>query len=253
MNYSQNLFPRRSFDLLTERSVQKGRMRNLNGPYDLNAKVNFTLSDKDRLYLSGYFGRDIFNFGNDFASDWGNATGSLRWDHLFSDRLFSNFTAVVSDYNYAFGVPEGAGAFDWNARINNYLLKGDFSYFLSPKSQLDFGGEANFYRFHPGRAAGRHRHRPDQRHAARRRPAGVDRADGRHDPRLACGVGPVAGRRALVGSAPVDRRPRGARRLGGVHDGVHRLRGVGPLAAHASQAQATPADGLTNRLVDVAI
>lgn len=122
--------------------------------YDLNAKLNFTLSDKDRLYLSGYFGRDIFNFGDDFSFNWGNTTASARWNHLFSDKLFSNFTAIYTDYDYAFGIPDGAQAFDWNARINNFQLKGDFSYYLSPKSQLDFGAEGNFYRFHPGRAVG---------------------------------------------------------------------------------------------------
>lgn len=122
--------------------------------YDMNAKLNFTLSEKDRLYLSGYFGRDIFNLGDDITFNWGNATASARWNHLFSDKLFSNFTAVYSDYDYALGIPDGAQAFDWNARINNFLLKADFSYYLSPKSQLDFGGEANFYRFHPGRAVG---------------------------------------------------------------------------------------------------
>ncbi len=122
--------------------------------YDLNAKANFTLSDKDRLYLSGYFGRDVFNFGDDFSSDWGNATATIRWNHLFSNKLFSNFTAIYSDYGYSFGVPEGAEAFDWDANIYNYVLKGDFSYFFNPKSKLDFGAEANFYRFHPGRARG---------------------------------------------------------------------------------------------------
>ena len=122
--------------------------------YDLNTKANFTLSDKDRIYLSGYFGRDIFDFGNDFTSDWGNATASVRWNHLFSDKLFSNFTAIYSDYGYSFGVPEGNDAFDWDANIFNYVLKGDLSYFFNPKSKLDFGAEANFYRFHPGRARG---------------------------------------------------------------------------------------------------
>ncbi|MEZ4952746.1 MAG: TonB-dependent receptor [Saprospiraceae bacterium] len=122
--------------------------------YDLNAKANFTLSDKDRIYLSGYFGRDVFNFGDEFSSDWGNATGSIRWNHLFSDKLFSNFTAIYSDYGYSFGVPEGSEAFDWDANIYNYVFKGDFSYFLNPKSELDFGVEANLYRFHPGRARG---------------------------------------------------------------------------------------------------
>lgn len=122
--------------------------------YDLNGKVNFTLGEKDRLYLSGYYGRDIFNFGDDFSFNWGNATTSLRWNHLFSDKLFSNFTAIYTDYDYAFGVPDGAQAFDWDARINNFILKGDFSYYVSPSSQLDFGWEGNFYRFHPGRAVG---------------------------------------------------------------------------------------------------
>lgn len=122
--------------------------------YDLNAKANFNISEKDRLYLSGYFGKDVFNFGDDFSSDWGNATASLRWNHLFSDKLFSNFTAVYSDYGYSFGVPEGAQAFDWDANIFNYVLKADLSYFFSPKSKLDFGAEGNIYRFHPGLARG---------------------------------------------------------------------------------------------------
>lgn len=122
--------------------------------YDLNAKANFKLSEKDRLYLSGYFGNDVFNFGDDFSSDWGNATASVRWNHLFSDKLFSNFTAIYSDYGYSFGIPEGAQAFDWDANIYNYLLKGDFTYFFNPDTKLDFGAEANFYRFHPGRAIG---------------------------------------------------------------------------------------------------
>jgi hypothetical protein len=64
------------------------------------------------------------------------------------------FTAIYSDYGYSFGVPEGAEAFDWDANIYNYVLKGDFSYFFNPKSKLDFGAETNFYRFHPGRGRG---------------------------------------------------------------------------------------------------
>ncbi|GJM35192.1 MAG: collagen-binding protein [Saprospiraceae bacterium] len=122
--------------------------------YDLNAKANFYLSDKDRIFLSGYFGRDVFNFGDAFSSDWGNATATVRWNHLFSDKLFSNFTAIYSDYGYSFGVPEGTQAFDWDAHIFNYVLKGDFTYFFNPKSQLDFGVESNLYRFHPGNAKG---------------------------------------------------------------------------------------------------
>lgn len=122
--------------------------------YDLNAKANFELSDKDRIYFSGYFGRDVFNVGSEFGSDLGNATATIRWNHLFSNKLFSNFTAVYSDYGYSFGVREGPESFDWDANIFNYAVRGDFTYFFSPGSQLDFGVESTFYRFHPGRAKG---------------------------------------------------------------------------------------------------
>jgi hypothetical protein len=122
--------------------------------YDLNTKANFSLGEKDHLYISGYFGKDVFNFGDDFSSDWGNATASVRWNHLFSDKLFSNFTAIYSDYGYSFGVPEGTQAFDWDANIYNYVFKSDFSYFFTPQSKLDFGTETILYRFHPGLARG---------------------------------------------------------------------------------------------------
>jgi len=75
--------------------------------YDLNAKLNYRISDKDRLFLSGYFGRDVFSFNNRKAGfsvkiPWGNATTSLRWNHLFSNKLFMNSTLVFSDYNFEF-------------------------------------------------------------------------------------------------------------------------------------------------------
>ena len=122
--------------------------------YDLNAKVNFILNEENRIYLSGYFGKDVFNFGDDFASNWGNATATFRWNHLFSDKLFSNFTAVYSDYGYSLGVPEGAQAFEWNASIRSVAAKADFNYYLNNRSQLEFGVHAAYYRFQPGRAFG---------------------------------------------------------------------------------------------------
>ena len=75
--------------------------------YDLNAKVNYKFSEKDRLYLSGYFGRDVFDFVNGKQSlkvniPWGNATGTLRWNHVFNNKLFGNTTAVYNDYNFTF-------------------------------------------------------------------------------------------------------------------------------------------------------
>ncbi len=122
--------------------------------YDVNAKVNYEIDDKNRIYLAGYLGLDKFVFDDQFSSSWGNNTATLRWNHLFSNRMFSNFTAVYSDFTYSLGVPSGANAFDWRAGIRNYTLKADFSYFPNVKNTLDYGMEAIYYRFSPGIAKG---------------------------------------------------------------------------------------------------
>lgn len=97
---------------------------------------------------------DRFKFGDEFESYWGNTTATLRWNHLFGPRLFSNFSAVYSDYSYSLGVPEGAQAFTWDASILNTDLKSNFSYFLNPKNTIEFGAQATFYRIEPGVAEG---------------------------------------------------------------------------------------------------
>ncbi len=122
--------------------------------YDVNAKINYKISDKDRLYLSGYFGADRFRFGNDFQSYWGNTTATLRWNHLFGPRLFSNFSAIYSDYNYSLGVPEGNQAFEWKAGIQNTNAKADFTFFPNPNNTVSFGVNSIFYNFSPGNAQG---------------------------------------------------------------------------------------------------
>ncbi len=122
--------------------------------YDLNAKVNYVINENNRLFLSGYSGADRFKFGDFFQSYWGNNTASLRWNHLFSKRMFSNFTAIFSDYTYELGVPTGAQAFNWRAGITNYNLKADFSYFPNVNNTVDFGVNALYYGFRPGRAEG---------------------------------------------------------------------------------------------------
>ena len=75
--------------------------------YDLNAKANYIISDKDRIYLSGYFGRDKLGFGDLFGFDWGNSTGTLRWNHLVNDKLFSNTSVIFSNYSYKIDVKFG--------------------------------------------------------------------------------------------------------------------------------------------------
>ncbi len=121
--------------------------------YDLTLKTNYKISDKDRVYLSGYLGRDNFRFSENAGFDWGNRTATLRWNHLFSDKLFSNFTTYYSNYDYQikFGADNG-DSFDWDAQIVNYSLKADVSYFLNPKNLITFGGQGIMYEFSPGNA-----------------------------------------------------------------------------------------------------
>lgn len=121
--------------------------------YDLTAKVNYNINEKNRIYLSGYFGRDVFSFGDDIAFNWGNATTSFRWNHLFSDRLFSNVTVFYSNYVYSLGFGDRVrDQFDWNSRIINYSIKPEFTYFLNPRNTLTFGGQTLLYTFEPGNA-----------------------------------------------------------------------------------------------------
>jgi len=127
--------------------------------YDLNAKINHTFSKKDKLYLSGYFGRDVFTFnsadrGFNFAIPWGNATASLRWNHLFNDKLFMNTTLLFNDYNFEFtgGQNEGEqNAFSFNlySGIRDYSLKSDIDYYPSPRHKLKFGAHYTYHVFTP--------------------------------------------------------------------------------------------------------
>lgn len=123
--------------------------------YDLNAKVNYKINDKNRVYLSGYFGRDVFGLQDLFSFGWGNSTGTLRWNSLFSDRLFANFTAVYSDYTYYVGTPDdGVANFTLNSRIQNYIQKGDFTWYANNNNKILFGWDATYYRFSPGKITG---------------------------------------------------------------------------------------------------
>ena len=118
--------------------------------YDLNAKANYRFSEKDRVYLSGYFGRDKFGFQDNFGLDWGNMTGTIRWNHLYSDRLFSNTTLIYSDYDYAFSFGEGEDRRGLQSVIKDVNIKQDFSYFANDKNLLKFGVNAIHHTIEPG-------------------------------------------------------------------------------------------------------
>ena len=112
--------------------------------YDLNAKVNWRISEKDRVFLSGYFGKDKFGFklpdaNIDFKIPWGNATTSLRWNHLFSKKIFTNTTATFTDYNFSFDGGQDDFTFKLSSGIRDYTFKNDWSYFPNSRHKVKFG------------------------------------------------------------------------------------------------------------------
>lgn len=115
--------------------------------YDLNLKANYRLGKKDRIFLSGYFGRDKFGFGSTLDFDWGNSTGTLRWNHLFTDKLFSNTSLIFSNYSYKIALSNVA---DITSNIQDFNLKQDFGYYINDKNTLKFGGNSVFHKFKPG-------------------------------------------------------------------------------------------------------
>ena len=122
--------------------------------YDLTMKANHTFNDRNRLFLSGYWGRDIFQFSG-AGFNWGNRTGTLRYNHLVNDRLFTNFSLIYSQYDYelAFGEEED-NSFDWDSEITTIEFKPEASYFINSSNELKFGGQLTYYEFEPANAIG---------------------------------------------------------------------------------------------------
>ncbi len=122
--------------------------------YDLNAKVNYELGEKDRIFLSGYFGRDVFGFDGDFFNfdfDWGNATGAVRWNHIFSPKLFANTTFTYSDYQYNIRNEITGFSFRIGSNIRDANLKSDFLYAPDSRHTIGFGFAATHHNFTVGR------------------------------------------------------------------------------------------------------
>ncbi len=122
--------------------------------YDLNAKLNFELGPKDRIYLSGYFGRDVFGFdGGFFNFDfyWGNVTGTARWNHIFHPKLFSNTTVTFSNYKYNISNQFNEFSFELGSDIQDVNLKTDFYYSPNNDHVVRFGANATYHQFTVGR------------------------------------------------------------------------------------------------------
>ncbi|MDW3193238.1 MAG: TonB-dependent receptor [Cytophagales bacterium] len=125
--------------------------RNSNTSFgDLNIKMNWKLNDRNTFYVSSYLGRDRNRTSFDSRRDWGNSTLTLRWNKQFAKRIFGHFSGVLSTYEYTIEDPREAGSFRGQFRVTDYSLKADFSYFVSPTSQFDFGATTTFHRLSPG-------------------------------------------------------------------------------------------------------
>lgn len=120
--------------------------------YDFNLKGNYKLGENDRIFASGYFGRDVFAIQGDLARfNWGNGTGTVRWNHIYNPKLFSNLTLIYSNYDYELGAKQGVSTFSWKSNIEDISAKLDFSYFKSSKSEFKFGYQGTLHRFDPGK------------------------------------------------------------------------------------------------------
>ncbi|MDR6809634.1 hypothetical protein J2Y45_006712 [Dyadobacter sp. BE34] len=118
--------------------------------YDLNAKLNFSLGEKDRLYVSGYFGKDDMGMGETFGLQWGNATATVRWNHIFNRKLFSNTSLIFSNYDYNVAIQNGGNQFDIFSQIRDYNLKQEFQWFPNNKNTVRFGVNAIHHTITPG-------------------------------------------------------------------------------------------------------
>lgn len=128
--------------------------------YDLNTKINYRLSDKDRLFISGYFGRDVFKFrspDSDFFVNvpWGNATATARWNHLFTNRLFLNTSLIYTNYNFSFEGGQDAFSFKLFSGITDYNAKGDFVWLPEIRHTIKFGAQYIYHVFVPSNASAR--------------------------------------------------------------------------------------------------
>lgn len=116
--------------------------------YDLNTKLSYRLNDNNNIYLSGYFGRDVFEIADNFENTYGNTVLNFRWNHLFSDKLFSNLSLIYSDYDYDLKL--NFVEFDWTSGIQNFNIKYDLKHYLNDTFKMQYGLNSIYYKFNPG-------------------------------------------------------------------------------------------------------
>ncbi|MRG45580.1 TonB-dependent receptor plug domain-containing protein [Chitinophaga sp. SYP-B3965] len=148
---------RRSYMDVMMKPFMKGDMKDTKLYfYDLTAKVNFNLNKNNSLFVSGYFGRDVFGFGGQVNMNWGNTTTSVRWNHIFNNRLFMNLTTYYTKYDYSLEFKSketdvAKQSYKWTSNIINYGIKPAFTYYINSNNTLHFGVQSVLYTFKPGK------------------------------------------------------------------------------------------------------
>lgn len=118
--------------------------------YDFNAKLNYRFSDKDRLFVSGYFGRDVLGLSNRFSIDWGNTTATMRWNHLYNSKMFGNTSLIYSNYDYKININGDNAKFSILSRIRDWNLKQEFQYFPNANNEWKIGYNVIYHTITPG-------------------------------------------------------------------------------------------------------
>ncbi len=118
--------------------------------YDLNMKANYQVGDNDRLFISGYFGRDVIGYKDEFDFNWGNSTATIRWNHIFSEKLFLNSSLIHSDFDYIITSKSNSSNIKITSSIKDINLKEDFQYFKDPDNTFSFGLNLIHHKFLPG-------------------------------------------------------------------------------------------------------
>lgn len=148
---SFNIYGRRSYaDLFLKLSPEEALRDSKLYFYDLNAKANYWLNDNNRIFVSGYFGRDVLGFRDLFGFDWGNTTGTVRWNHFYNDKLFSNTSLIFSNYSYKIKINFNDNDIFITSKIRDYNLKQDFQYYANPRNKLKFGFNTIYHKIVPG-------------------------------------------------------------------------------------------------------
>ncbi len=137
-------------DVFLKLSADSALKNNVLYFYDLNAKANYKLNDKNRIFLSAYTGRDNFGFGTAFGIDYGNLTGTLRWNHIFNKRLFSNTSLIYSNYSYRIKIKAGNNDLLITSKIRDLNFKEDLQYFINARSRINFGVNIIHHNIVPG-------------------------------------------------------------------------------------------------------